>query len=82
MEQRSGADGDGTLADGSMLFYMEGHDAGYSDDVVHEFNLVLKGDPSFRSPKDYTQDVLNTLDQFRRQVLDVVFHHVATIMSR
>lgn len=74
--------GDGTLADGSVLFYMDGHDEGTSNDVVHEFNLVLKDDPSFPLVTDYTQDVLDTLDQFRRQVADFVFRNVATIMSR
>ncbi|WP_091516834.1 hypothetical protein [Amycolatopsis sacchari] len=74
--------GDGTLANGSVLFYMEGHDEGISDDVVHEFNLVLKDDPSFPLATDHTQDVLDTLDQFRRQVADFVFMNVATIMSR
>jgi hypothetical protein len=74
--------GDGSLADGSVVFYMEGRDEGISDNVVHEFNLVLKDDPTFPLAPDYMQDVLDVLDQFRRQVADVVFGHVFTIMSR
>lgn len=75
--------GDGTLAEGSVLFYMEGRDEGISNDVVHEFNLVLKDDPTFPLAPDYTQDVLDTLEQFRRHIVDlVVFPRVFTIMSR
>ena len=39
--------GDGTLADGSILLYIEGADDGQSDELRHEFNLVLTDDPAF-----------------------------------
>jgi hypothetical protein len=74
--------GDGTLAEGSVMFYVQGRDEGVSNDVVHEFNLVLKDDPSFPLASDYTQDVLESLNQFRSQVVNVVFPTVAAIMSR
>ncbi len=39
--------GDGTLADGSILFSIEGTDDGQGDEVSHEFSLVLTDDPAF-----------------------------------
>ncbi len=39
--------GDGTLADGSILLYIDGTDEDQGDELSHEFNLVLTDDPAF-----------------------------------
>ena len=56
--------GDGTLADGSILFYIEGADDGQGDEVSHEFNLVLTDDPAFSRKHGSTDDVVDLLERW------------------
>jgi hypothetical protein len=75
--------GDGTLADGSILLYIEGADEGQSDELRHEFNLVLTDDPAFSRSHGITNDVVDVLEQWRQHIVDlVVFPRVFTIMSQ
>lgn len=64
--------GDGTLADGSILFYIEGTDEGMGDGVMHEFNLVLRDDPTFTLAPDVTQDVVELMEQFTNHVDSII----------
>jgi hypothetical protein len=43
--------GDGTLADGSILFYVEGADVSMKEKIMHEFNLVLWDDQRAPLPR-------------------------------
>jgi hypothetical protein len=75
--------GDGTLADDSILFYIEGADEGQGDEVSHEFNLVLTDDPVFSRKRGSTDDVVDMLEQWHQHIVDlVVFPRIFTIMSR
>jgi hypothetical protein len=75
--------GDGTLADGSILLYIEGADEGQGDELCHEFNLVLTDDPAFSPGHGTTSDVVDVLEQWRQHIVDlVVFPRVFTIMSQ
>lgn len=53
--------GDGTVANGSILFRMQGRDEGTSDGVNHEFNLAITDDPGFRPREGATDDVVELL---------------------
>ncbi|MEV4598359.1 hypothetical protein AB0K15_13205 [Amycolatopsis sp. NPDC049253] len=64
--------GDGTSEHGSILFYIEGADAGMGDIVMHEFNLVLRDDPAFALAKDVTQDVVELMEQFTNHVDSII----------
>lgn len=63
--------GDGTLANGSILFRMEGTDEGYGDEVGHKFSLVLKDDPAYSlaGPKE---DVVALLTRWHEHVVFVI----------
>jgi len=75
--------GDGTLADGSILFYIEGADDGQGDEVSHEFNLVLTDDPAFSRKHGSTDVVVDLLERWHQHIVDlVVFPGIFTIMSR
>ena len=75
--------GDGTLADGSILLYIEEADEGQGDELRHEFNLVLTDDPAFPRSHGITNDVVDVLEQWRQHIVDlVVFPRVFTIMSQ
>ncbi len=75
--------GDGTLADGSILLYIEGADEGQGDELRHEFNLVLTDDPAFSRSHGITNDIVEVLEQWRQHIVDlVVFPRVFTIMSQ
>ena len=75
--------GDGTLGDGSILFYIEGADEGQGDEVSHEFNLVLTDDPAFSRKRGSTDDVVDMLERWHQHIVDlVVFPRIFTIMSR
>jgi hypothetical protein len=75
--------GDGTLADGSILLYIEGTDEGQSDKLNHEFNLVLTDDPAYSRHQGATDDVVSLLEHWHQHIVDlVVFPRVFTIMSQ
>jgi hypothetical protein len=75
--------GDGTLADGSILLYVEGSDEGQGDELSHEFNLVLTDDPAFSRSDGLTQDVVAPLENWHHHIVGlVVFPMVFTIMSQ
>ena len=74
--------GDGTMADGSVLLYIEGPDDSHGSGLQHEFKLVLADDPALRRGQDVIVDVLDLLEQFYEHVVQlVVFPRVFTIMS-
>lgn len=52
--QRNASRGDGTVADGSMLLYIDGSDEGQGDELSYEFNLVLTDDPARGRPERRT----------------------------
>jgi hypothetical protein len=64
--------GDGTLADGSILFYVEGADEGMGDKIMHEFNLVLRDDPTVTLVPDVTQDVVELMEQFTNHIDSII----------
>jgi len=75
--------GDGTLADGSILLYIEGSDDGQGDKLSHEFNLVLTDDPAASPDRGATDDVVGLLERWHRHIVGlVVFPRVFTIMSQ
>jgi hypothetical protein len=75
--------GDGALADGSILLYIEGTDEGQSDELRHEFNLVLTDDPAASRDQGATDDVVGLLKHWHQHIVDlVVFPRVFTIMSQ
>jgi hypothetical protein len=74
--------GDGTMADGSVLLYIEGPDDSHGSGLQHEFKLVLADDPVLRRGQGVIVDVLDLLEQFYEHVVQmVVFPRVFTIMS-
>jgi len=78
--------GDGTLADGSILLYIEGTDEGQSDELSHEFNLVLTDDPASSqgaTDEGAPEDVVGLLKHWHQHIVHlVVFPRVFTIMSQ
>lgn len=79
--QRIATPGEGTMADGSILLYIEGPDDGQAFELQHEFNLVLTDDPAFRQGIRST-DMLDLLEQFYEHIVKlVVFPRIFTIMS-
>jgi hypothetical protein len=81
--------GDGTLANDSILLYIEGTDEGQSDKLSHEFNLVLTDDPaaSLDPAASFGQgaadDVVDLLERWHQHIVNlVVFPRVFTIMSQ
>jgi hypothetical protein len=64
--------GDGTLADGSVLLYIEGADEDQGDEIRHRFNLVLTDDPAFPRNQGITDDVVDVLEQWRQHIVDLV----------
>jgi hypothetical protein len=79
--QKTVTPGDGTMADGSILLYVEGPDDGQPFELQHEFNLVLTDDPAFRQAPRST-DMLDLLEQFYEHIVKlVVFPKTFTIMS-
>jgi hypothetical protein len=75
--------GDGTLADGSILLYIEGTDEGQCDELSHEFNLVLTDDPASSRDHGAADDVVDLLQHWHQHIVDlVVFPRVFTVMSQ
>lgn len=74
--------GDGTLADGSILFYIEGHDEGQGDEISHDFNIVLTDDPAHSKDAGATHDVVNMLTDWHLHVVGWVYPRVFMMMSR
>jgi len=75
--------GDGTLADGSILLYIEGTDEGQGDELSHEFNLVLTDDPAASRDQGAAEDVVGLLEHWHQHIVNlVVFPRVFTIMSQ
>jgi hypothetical protein len=78
---RTATPGDGTMADGSILLYIEGPDDGQPFELQHEFHLALTDDPAFRHGTRST-DILDLLEQFYEHIAGlVVFPRIFTIMS-
>jgi hypothetical protein len=73
--------GDGTVADGSILFYMQGRDEDMGDEVNHEFNLAITDDPGFRPRDGATDDVVKLLAGWHQNLVTVVLPQVFAIMS-
>jgi hypothetical protein len=73
--------GDGTVADGSVLFYMQGSDPDMGDTVTQEFNLAVTDDPAFRPRGGATDDVAKLMTSLHQHVVTSVFPQVFTIMS-
>lgn len=73
--------GDGTVADGSVLFYMQGRDPDMGDAVTHEFNLAVTDDPAFRPQDGATDDVAELMTSLHQHLITTVFPQVFTIMS-
>ncbi|GAA4256480.1 hypothetical protein [Dactylosporangium darangshiense] len=73
--------GDGTMTDGSILFYVRGRDEGMGDHVNHEFNLVVKDDPAFTGG-GATADVADLMASWHRHIVNSVFPPVFTTMSQ
>lgn len=72
--------GEGTMADGSILLYLEGSDCGQPVELQHKFNLVLTDDPAVRP--GVRSDVLELLEQCYEHIVQlVVFPRIFTIMS-
>lgn len=80
--QRRMYPGDGTLTDGSVLFYMEGEDPGFGTTVEHDFNIVLTDDPAHLAEPGATKDVLKLLAHFCETVTGQVFPRVFSVMSQ
>lgn len=74
--------GDGTYEDGSILLYIEGEDEGVSNDVLHEFNLVLVDDPIVNRrvpelPPDDIAKVLQDWHSYTTRVFAQVLNAIA-----
>jgi hypothetical protein len=75
--------GDGALANGSILLYIEGADEGQGDELSHDFNLVLTDDPAFSRTDGLTHDLVAVLESWHQHIVElVVFPRIFTIMSR
>jgi hypothetical protein len=74
--------GDGTVADCSILFYIEGRDEGMADHVHCTFNLALKDDPGFAPGEGHTDDVVKLMAGWHHHVVSTVSPHVFTIMAQ
>lgn len=73
--------GDGTFEDGSILFYIHGHDEGRSNEVSHEFNITLTDDPAYGNRKGVHRDVVEVLSAFHTHIHHRVFSNIFRIMS-
>lgn len=75
--------GDGTLANGSILLYIEGADEGQGDRISNEFVLILSDDPAFSRNDGAREDVLNLLESWYKHIVHyVIFPRMFTIMSQ
>ncbi|WP_327007569.1 hypothetical protein OHA72_10040 [Dactylosporangium sp. NBC_01737] len=79
--QRKLYPGDGTMADGSVLFYIEGSDEGRGTAIEHQFNIVLTDDPGHRADPAFIMDLVALLGDFHYHMVDDVFPKIFTIMS-
>lgn len=80
---RSMRRGDGSVTDGSILFYIDGHDEGQGDRISHGFNIVLIDDPAFdHSQLGETGDVVELLRGWHQHVVSNMFPKIFTVMSR
>lgn len=64
--------GDGTVADGSILLYIEGSDEGQGDELSHEFNLVLTDDPAASPDLGATEDVVRLLEGWHQHIVNLM----------
>lgn len=74
--------GDGTMADGSVLFYIEGQDEGQGDEISHDFHIVLTDDPAHRGGAGAKPDVVDMLTNWHSHIVGWVFPTVFSMMSR
>jgi len=73
--------GDGTVADGSILLYVDGSDEGQGDELSYEFNLTLTDDPARQANPNAGQDVVELLDSRHSRVINWVFPTVFTALA-
>jgi len=64
--------GEGTLANGSILVYIEGSDEGQSDKLNYEFNLVLTDDPAGSLDEGAADDVVDLLEHWHQHIVNLV----------
>lgn len=74
--------GDGTLADGSILFYIEGQDEDQGTEISHDFNIVLTDDLAFDGGRGATRDVIEILQGWHQFVVGEAFPKIFTLMSQ
>jgi hypothetical protein len=75
--------GDGTLANESVLPYIEGADEGQSDELYNEFSLVLTDDPAYSGTDEgTTDDVVRLLEHWHQQIVGLVYPKIFAIMSQ
>jgi hypothetical protein len=80
--QRRLIPGDGTMLDGSILFYIDGFDEGQGDGITHEFNLVATDNPGFpNTGVGSAENVVSLLDRMHQHITHQVFAQVFTLMS-
>ena len=72
--------GDGTMQDGSILFYVEGSDEGQGE-VNHEFKLVLMDDPARSLGQGQPEDAVSLLRRIHEHVVWNVFPMIFAHMS-
>jgi hypothetical protein len=78
--QRTALPGDGIVADGSILLYIEGSDEGYTPELQHEFKLVWTDNPA-SGHGGRPVDVLELLEQFYEHIVQLVVFPRIFIMS-
>jgi hypothetical protein len=71
--QRKASRGDETIADGSVLLYIDGSDEGQGDELSYEFNLVLTDDPARQADPNACQDVVQLLESRHARIVNWVF---------
>lgn len=80
--KRTAYRGDGSLADGSILLYIDGRDDDQADDeITCEFKLILTDDPAHILQKGATPDLVELLEQWHSHVAGTVFRQLFTIMA-
>ncbi|MFC0532327.1 hypothetical protein [Phytohabitans kaempferiae] len=79
--QRKAYRGDGTVADGSILLYVDGTDEGQGDELSYEFNLTLTDDPARHANPNAGQDVVQLLGSWHSRIVNWVFPTIYTALA-
>lgn len=69
-------------ADGSIVFYVDGTDVRYGNEVEHGFNLAFAPDPALVDVPDYAHDILAEMEEFHHYVTNDAFLKIFEVMSR